>query len=140
MTLYVDPPWAYVPGKTPRHAEGAFDDLKEGLRSDALFQSDAWKAGLQYLNSGFFWEAHELFEPVWLRLPAQSPQRFGVQVLIQLANAQLKREMNRPNAVIRLCDQIDGLIPKAQLDEFGISKRDVQEGVASLREWADKAL
>jgi len=69
-----------------------------------LAESDAWRAGWHYLETGFFWEAHELFEPVWMALPPNSRERAFVQGAIQIANAALKARMGLPRAVLRLCD------------------------------------
>ncbi len=89
------PPFAHVPGQTPRHAEGAFD----ALRADP---DTAWRTGCLYLSEGYFWEAHELLEAVWMAAPQASAERRLVQALIQLANAGLKARMGRPRAVARL--------------------------------------
>ena len=100
------PMHAYVPGQTPRHAEGAFDALcvtaRPGMSPAALADSAAFRAGLHYLDKGYFWEAHEVLEPVWLALPEGCAERHLVQALIQLANARLKALMGRPRAVARL--------------------------------------
>lgn len=97
-----------MPGQNARHPDDAFDALtataRPGMTPEALAQSDAWKAGWQYLETGFFWEAHELFEPVWMALPPNSRERTFVQGAIQIANAALKARMGRPRAVLRLCD------------------------------------
>lgn len=69
-----------------------------------LAVSDAWLAGWQYLREGYFWEAHELFEPVWMQTRPNSRERHFVQAAIQTANAALKDRMGRPRAVLRLCD------------------------------------
>ena len=106
------PPYAYIPGKTPRHAEGFFDAIRNtaqpGMGPRALLGSAAFETGLAYLHAGFNWEAHEVFEPVWMALPAGSAGRDFVQGLIQLANARLKLEMGRPRAAARLCAMTRG--------------------------------
>ena len=73
----------------------------------------AWTAGWHYLRAGFFWEAHEVLEPVWMATRPDSPERQLVQGVIQIANAALKIEMQRPNAVRRLCDIADAHIAAA---------------------------
>jgi hypothetical protein len=107
MEALVYPDYAYVPGRTPRHPEGLFDALRETVSMDAqpeqLKETPAWIAGLSFLEEGFFWEAHEVLEPVWMALPLGSEEREVAQALIQLANACLKREMGRPRAVLRIC-------------------------------------
>lgn len=106
------PDYAYVPGRTPRHAEGFLDYLRASVQPGAsvqeLQQSPAWTAGLCFIEHGYYWEAHEVLEPVWMVLPHGSPEREMAQALIQYANALLKREMQRPRAVLRLCKMIQG--------------------------------
>ncbi|MCE8532650.1 DUF309 domain-containing protein [Ruegeria pomeroyi] len=52
---------------------------------------------------GYFWEAHEVWEPVWMVLPQNSGARYRVQAAIQLTNAALKLRMGRRDAARRLC-------------------------------------
>lgn len=102
------PPFAYVPGHTARHDEATFapfhDSVTAGMCPDQLAQTLAWRAAWVFLEAGFFWEAHEVLEPVWMTLPDGSVEKRFVQGIIQLANAELKRRMGKPNAVRRLCD------------------------------------
>ena len=94
------PAYAYLPGKTPRHPEDRFDRFAFD-RAD-LAGSERWQLALACLREGYFWEAHEWLEPVWMDLPEDAPERALVQGLIQLANAGLKRRMGRAGAVARL--------------------------------------
>ncbi|WP_425099025.1 DUF309 domain-containing protein [Tropicibacter sp. S64] len=94
------PPHAYVPGQTPRHPEGLFDASK-GL-AEPLEASPAFAHGLRFLEQGFFWEAHECLEPVWMAARENSGEKLLLQALIQLANARLKARMGRPKAEARL--------------------------------------
>jgi predicted metal-dependent hydrolase len=66
-----------------------------------LAASPALRAGIAFLHAGFFWESHEVLEPVWMALP-EGPARQMAQALIQLANARLKDRMGRPRAAARL--------------------------------------
>ena len=110
------PEHAYVPGQTARHAEGRFAPIcataQLGMSPAQLAQSEAFCTGLFYLQRGYFWEAHELFEPVWMALEEGSEERRLLQALIQLANAQLKLRMHRPKAASRLCIMVRGLLEK----------------------------
>ncbi|MBE1285446.1 MAG: DUF309 domain-containing protein [Rhodobacteraceae bacterium] len=144
MPSFPLPPFAYVPGRTERHPEGFFDEIRQTAAAlgDAgdLFQSEAWVTGLQFLDSGFFWEAHEVIEPVWLALDVGTPQRQLAQAVIQLANAELKRCMDRPNAVRRLCDQVSLLltaIPEPVLDAAGLERKELEARIAALRAWSN---
>ncbi len=100
------PPYAYVPGVNQRHPEGAFDPIRDTAQpemdQEQLAKCDAFVFGLRYLETGYFWEAHEVLEPVWMALRPNSVARSVVQGLIQLANARLKLKMMKPNAAGRL--------------------------------------
>lgn len=104
------PPHVYIPGQTERHPEDWFDPIKAsvgaGMRATDLEQTEAFRAGLAYLDAGYFWECHEVLEAVWMETPEGSAEREMVQAIIQLANARLKLLMNRPNAAWRLCNMV----------------------------------
>ena len=101
------PAYAHIPGQNARHPEGAFDTIRGRALTPTVSatasDNAAFQAGLDLLETGFYWEAHEVLEPVWMNAPANAPERFLVQSLIQLANAALKQKMARPNAALRLC-------------------------------------
>lgn len=114
------PPHVYVPGQTPRHPEGWFDDIKSTVDPatplTALHQTTAFQTGLAYLGAGYFWECHEVLEAVWMRTPDPSVERDVVQALIQLANARLKLLMGRPQAAYRLCDRVQAHLVRCSGD------------------------
>lgn len=108
------PTHAYVPGLTGRHPEGSFDHIRDtvqdGMTVQELCSCAAFQSGLSFLERGFYWEAHEVLEPVWMVLPDGSDERQVLQALIQLANARLKVKMQRPKAAKRLCVIVSGLL------------------------------
>ncbi|MDX2482167.1 MAG: DUF309 domain-containing protein [Pseudodonghicola sp.] len=116
-----------MPGQSARHPEGAFDEVtrtaRPGMTPAALAASEAWRTGWRYLETGFYWEAHELFEPVWRALPPNSRARAFVQGAIQIANAALKQRMGRLSAVLRLCD-----MAQAHLDTAGAIGAEAMQG------------
>ena len=128
------PKHAYVPGQTARHAEGRFAPVcataQLGMSPTQLAQSKAFCTGLFYLQRGYFWEAHELFEPVWMALEEGSEERCLLQALIQLANAQLKLRMHRPKAASRLCIMVRGLLEK--LTGVRVMGQDISQFMARL--------
>lgn len=107
------PDWIYVPGQTERHPEGLFDPLRAQLpdrfERQAVAASPAWSMALGLLRDGYYWEAHEVLEPIWLICPEGGADRSAVQALIQLANAGLKRGLGWGNAVKRLTRIADDL-------------------------------
>lgn len=131
-----DPDWrpahAYVPGRTARHAEGLFDRFK--CVSQPLEMSLAWRAGLAFYRAGFFWEAHEVWEALWLAAPQNSAERCVIRAAIQCANAGLKRRMR----VAKAADRIDRMA-RADLAEgfarargrvMGMTREDFEEWLA----------
>ena len=138
MTVSVRwPDHAYVPGQNTRHAEGVFDDIRDtaqlGMGVDTLAESDAFQTGLAYLDAGFYWEAHEVLEPVWMALPEQSSERRFVQAVIQLANGLLKIRMGRPKAAIRLAKIARGLMPEAETGRMlGLDLAQMRDRIDSL--------
>ncbi len=77
----------HLPGLTPRPEAEIRPGLEEGL---ALYRA------------GFFWEAHEAWEPLWLDAAPNSRERALLQGLIQLANGWLKLRMGRAPAARRI--------------------------------------
>lgn len=112
----------HFPGQTPRPPEALFSELKRGIAAgaqvQALARSDCFRAGFAAFDARYYWEAHELWEPVWLALPSQRAEAFLVRGVIQLANAGLKHRMQRPGAASR----ITGLA-EAALQEAGLRGR-----------------
>lgn len=96
------PPYRFLPGSRdpgphPRtdpagHAYGDEDEYLAGFGPDDWAQCEPYLYGVDLFNHGYWWEAHEAWEAVWLAA-GQRATRCGsfVQGLIQLAGAQLKR-------------------------------------------------
>ena len=134
------PGHAYVPGLAPRHPDDAFATVRAsvlaGAGPEALRQSAAWQQGLAWLDAGYYWEAHELFEPVWSALPPNAPERRLVQALIQIANAGLKLRMGRPRAAARLIVLAQALIAESgactRRPVMGLRPTDLEAMIATL--------
>lgn len=66
------------------------------------WESPAYLYGCDLYNRGFWWEAHEAWEAIWQLASRESPERAGLQGLIQLANCHLKLYMGLTNVIPRL--------------------------------------
>jgi len=55
----------------------------------------ALQFGLRLYENGYFWEAHEILEAIWMVAPQNGRDRLALRALIQLANAALKPETTR---------------------------------------------
>ena len=135
------PGHAYIPGQTKRHPDGHFDAIRASVTADLgpsdLAHSEAWKTGLAFFGSGYFWEAHEVLEPVWIQAPQKSAERMFIQALIQLANARLKLHMDQPKATLRLCATVDTLLADCEIS----GRADVMGLSASIvRDWLRETL
>ena len=97
------PPYRYLPfqeeGSLPHprndpagHSYGADEDYLPHFTPDDWTDCELYLYGIDLFNFGYWWEAHEALETVWLAAGGTST-RCGifVQGLIQLAAAQLKR-------------------------------------------------
>ncbi|MDU8943133.1 DUF309 domain-containing protein [Ovoidimarina sediminis] len=141
------PPHAYVPGRTPRHDEAMFADVRStvrrGMTEEDLAVSAAWSTGLDLYDQGFFWECHEVLEAVWMAAHQNSRARFVAQAVIQLANARLKLAMGRVNAARRLADIAAAHLAEARLDRdpvMGLTPDWLRGEVSAVRHAARGAL
>lgn len=105
------PPQPYFPGRTPRPDEALFAPLKEG--AEAGVTSPAFTGGLGAFEARYYWEAHELWEAVWMALPPASAEKLWLQGVIQLANAGLKARMGRMAAARRCLALADTALTEA---------------------------
>lgn len=136
------PDHRYVPGRTARHPEGAFDWIRDQAPAETLgagARANApWRYGLRLLNAGFYWEAHEVLEPVWMNAAPNSVERAATQAVIQLANAALKRDMGKPRAALRLCAIAEDHGRDAGAGPvMGLSPTDVFAAIDHVRRTAD---
>jgi len=96
---------AHVPGQpaAPDHERlaAAAAGWRGARPGDRRFDAGLDHA-LRLLRESFFWEAHEILEPLWQSLPPNSRERATLRGIIQLANAGLKLRMGRPKAALRL--------------------------------------
>jgi predicted metal-dependent hydrolase len=69
----------------------------------------AYLYGHRLLKAGFYWEAHEVWEAVWMNCRPNSTEKVLLKALIQQANARLKRNMGKENAASRLESMVEGL-------------------------------
>lgn len=113
------PPYAYVPGSTPRHDEDFLDHVKELAsiitQNENAQENDAWLFGIRLFENDFFWECHEVLETVWMNALPNSREKNLVQGVIHLSNAALKIKMQRPDASQRLIELADQCFYEAYL-------------------------
>ena len=105
------PDHKHIPGVNARHPEDAFDWIREQAAAEA--GNAAWVYGLRLQREGFYWEAHEVLETVWMTAPPNSAEKAMARAVIQLANAALKLDMGKLKAAARLAGIVEALTAEA---------------------------
>jgi hypothetical protein len=92
------PPYRYIPGKAPHpirdpggHSYGHPIEQPETFDAVGWRSCDQYLYGIDLFNHGFWWEAHEALEAVWVGAGRKTDTGLFVQGLIQIAVAHLKR-------------------------------------------------
>ncbi len=108
------PPYRHRPGRTAMPEDGPAHEMASGapqrLDADSWQTNEAYLFGFVLYRSGYFWEAHEVWEAVWKSCTPNSRERRLLQALIQMANAELKRELGLEAAAARIRDHAAGLL------------------------------
>lgn len=119
------PAYRYVPGRHPHPTrDPAGHSYGEGRPEVAAFGEEDWAASEEYLqgvdlfNHGYWWEAHEAWEPLWLAAGRTTSLGLFLQGLIQLAAGHLKRHQGHAGAAARL--GADGLAKLGRAPRLGI--------------------
>ena len=94
------PPYAYLPGRTPHptrdpegHGHGAVPHAPEAPDPDHWRACADYLYGIDLFNHGFYWEAHEAWEGLWVACGREGPTATYLQALINLAAAGFKARM-----------------------------------------------
>src|ERR1700734_3999894 len=106
------PRWAYVPGETGE-ADADYETLAQAkllvpsrFRDYVPARHPAIRYALALNDAGYFWEAQEVLEAVWAAAPQGGRERILLRACIQIANANLKLRMRKPNATARLWGEV----------------------------------
>src|ERR1700716_238245 len=101
------PLWAYVPGETV-DAEADHDTLWQAkvlvparFRDYVPARHPALRYGMALNDRGYFWESQEILEAVWAAAPQGGRERILLRACIQIANANLRLQMQKPHAAAR---------------------------------------
>ncbi|SHJ06052.1 protein of unknown function [Malonomonas rubra DSM 5091] len=75
------------------HSYGREDDDLAGFSPADWRQCQPFLYGVDLFNNGYWWEAHEAWETIWLAAGQKTPTGQFIQGLILLSAGQLKRVM-----------------------------------------------
>ena len=138
------PRWPHVPGTGTAPDRAPLDAAKTWVRrpvaADAWESDAAYRYGAALYVNGFFWEAHEVWEAVWLACAPNGAERRFLRGVIQLANAALKLRMERPRAAVRLLREAiellgEGSMPGAAETFMGVPLAPLRTAAGDLA-WA----
>ncbi|MEM7750674.1 MAG: DUF309 domain-containing protein [Pseudomonadota bacterium] len=121
------PAFAHRPGQNNRPEEDlkapVQDSVETRVTDNNWQQHGAYLYGFVLYRAGYYWEAHEVWEPVWMQCPPNSRERLLLQAIIQIANAGLKEALGNAQASARLQG-----IAVGQLKEILARRRSVDTG------------
>lgn len=91
------PPYSYVPRHAPHpvssplgHMHGQEKPRPQPLDPTRWIESEEYRYGVDLFNHGFYWEAHEAWESLWLAAGRRGPTAIWLKALIKLAAAMVK--------------------------------------------------
>ena len=104
------PPYRFVPGRAPHPvrdpAGHSFGVRQQGpvepMNPADWGRNEDYLHGVDLFNRGYFWEAHEAWEPLWVALPPESPPAEFLQGLINLSASLLKIRMGECASAVKL--------------------------------------
>jgi uncharacterized protein len=99
------PPYAYLPGRHPHPvrdpAGHSYRNEPMAIAGEASLGSDVFRWGIDLFNHGYYWEAHEAWEPLWQTATRTTPHRLLFKGLILLAAAGVKIHEGKQVAAAR---------------------------------------
>jgi hypothetical protein len=137
------PPYAYLPGKSPhpvRDPTGHSYHVEPiPVAAEASLSSDAFLWGLDLFNHGYYWEAHESWEGLWLVADRDGPLRMLFKGLILLSAAGVKIRERKNAAAQRHAKRAAALLRQlAKVPNRGF-ERALGMSPAALAECAEAA-
>ena len=101
------PPYTYVPGsqwphptRSPAgHLFGVVHATAEPIEDGRWEASALYRRGVELFNAGYYWEAHEAWEPLWHAHGRRGVIADVLRALIKLAAAGVKVLEGRPDGV-----------------------------------------
>ncbi len=101
------PPYAFVPGgpwphptsHPEGHARGRPHVSVPPIEGDEWPASPSYCEGVALFNAGYYWEAHEAWEGLWLAHDRRGPTADVLKGLIKLAAAGVKVRQGQPHGI-----------------------------------------
>ena len=118
------PTYSYVPRHAPHpvshplgHMFGQERTRAEPLDVERWFASDEYLYGMDLFNHGYYWEAHEAWESLWIAAGRRGPTATWLKVLIKLAAAVVKLREGSAMGALRHAMRVQQLLAELQASE-----------------------
>ncbi|MEO1497182.1 MAG: DUF309 domain-containing protein [Planctomycetota bacterium] len=116
------PAYAHTPGNTRRPTDESAATGVAPLSYDGWQASETHRYAVDLFNAGFWWEAHEAWEALWIAAGRRGPEADCLKAFIKLAAAGVKQREGRDAVVRRHAARcLDLLEPFAEQRKYGIS-------------------
>ena len=104
------PPYTYVPGHAPHPVSDPEGHLRDVRPPEAWSRQDHLHWGKRLFDHGYYWEAHEAWEHLWLELGRKSQDALAVKGLIKLAASAVKCRQGSVTGAIRHATRAEQLL------------------------------
>lgn len=116
------PAYTYVPGFAPHPISDPQGHMRDQPKPSHWTDEQHLQWGQRLFNGGFYWEAHEAWEHVWLSLGRITSEALAIKGLIKLAASAVKcREQNRDGAIrhaIRAAELLKTEVDSSLMDQI----------------------
>jgi hypothetical protein len=139
------PPYAYLPGLTPHptrdpegHSYGAEPELPAPPDPEDWRACGDYLYGIDLFNHGFYWEAHEAWEGLWVACGRRGQMATYLQALINLAAAGFKARWGNAGGMRANAKTALGLFKAAGTPPGPDGARYLGLDVRALGDYADR--
>jgi predicted metal-dependent hydrolase len=117
------PPYSYVPRHAPHpvsdprgHMRGKRHEPVEPLDPSRWKDSSTYLYGVDLFNYGYYWEAHEAWESLWLAAERRGPTATWLKALIKLAAALVKLREGSSIGALRHVLRVEQLLEELRFE------------------------
>lgn len=102
------PPYTYLPGRTPHpishpdgHLYGRQPAGNEQFQTVPWHETSSFREGIVLFNAGFYWEAHEKWEGLWIAAGRYGQVADTIKGLIKLSASAVQWRVRKADGAIK---------------------------------------